>query len=260
MLNWEKIGFPLCEVKLNDSKKKGTTIYMAPPEELDEVHNGFTKYSLDNPKYKDFHFELSVNNTQERQIIYVTGASGSGKSFWCRRYMESYKKVYPDRPIYLFSSITEDDSIDKIKDLHRIKLTPEILNEDLQAEDFKDSCVIFDDCDTIIDTKMRKKVLQIQGSILQVGRHHNVSALITSHIATNGNETKLILTESHAIVFFPNNMNAKSLTYLLGGYMGMDTKEIKKIKKLKGRSVAFVKSYPKCVVSDKEVYIMGKED
>jgi adenosyl cobinamide kinase/adenosyl cobinamide phosphate guanylyltransferase len=260
MLNFEKIGMPLCEIKQNDSKKKGTIIYMASPEEVNEIHSGFNKFNLDTPRYNDFHFELSVNNTQERQIIYVTGQSGSGKSYWTRRYVEAYKKAYPDRDIYLFSALNEDDSIDKIKDLKRIKLIPAILNEEISAEDFKDSCVIFDDCDTIIDKTMRKKVLQIQASILQVGRHHNVSAIITSHVATNGADTKLILTEAHAIVFFPNNMNARSLKYLLESYMGMDKNEIKKIKKLKGRSVTFVKSYPKCVVSDKEVYIMGKDD
>jgi adenosyl cobinamide kinase/adenosyl cobinamide phosphate guanylyltransferase len=260
MLNWEKIGFPLCEVKTTGIKKKGQVVYMASPEEIDEIHSGFTKYSLNIPKYKDMHFELSVNNTQERQIIYVTGSSGSGKSYWTRRYIESYKKVYPDRPIYLFSSINEDDSIDKIKDLQRINLYFGILNEDFQAEDFKDSCVIFDDCDTIIDTKLRKKVLQIQASILQTGRHFNVSAIITSHVSTNGADTKLILAEAHAIVFFVGSMATRSLKYLLESYMGMDKTEIKKIKNLPGRSVTFVKSFPKCVVSDKEVLILGKDD
>lgn len=256
MLNFEKIGIPICEIKQNETKKKGTFLYMASPEEKDEVHSGFVSMSLSTPKYKDFHFELAVNDTQERQIIYVTGQSGSGKSYWTRRYVEAYKKAYPSRDIYLFSCINEDASIDKIKDLKRINLTPDLIAEDIQAEDFKDSCVIFDDCDTIIDKAMRKKVLQIQGSILQVGRHHNVSAIITSHVATNGAETRLILTEAHAIVFFPNNMSARSLKYLLESYMGMDKNEIKKIKELAGRSVTFVKTFPKCVVSDKEVYIM----
>jgi len=259
MLNFEKIGIPICEIKQKETKKKGTQIYMASPEEKGEVHSGFENFLLTAPKYKDFHFELSVNNTQERQIIYVTGQSGSGKSYWTRRYVDAYKKVYPDRPIYLFSCIAEDDSIDKIKDLQRINLTPEILTEDIQAEDFKDSCVIFDDCDTIMDKKLRKKVLEIQGSILQVGRHFNVSAIITSHVATNGAETRLILTEAHAIVFFPHGMASRSLKYLLESYMGMDKHEIKKIKALEGRAVTFVKTFPKCVVSEKEVYILKND-
>ena len=256
MLNFEKIGIPICEIKQNDSKKKGTPIYMASPEEKDEVHSGFSNFSLSVPKYKDYHFELSVNDAQERQIIYVTGQSGSGKSYWTRRYIEAYQKTYPNRDIYLFSCIAEDDSIDKIKKIQRVNLTPDILIEDIQAEDFKDSCVIFDDCDTIIDKAMRKKVLQIQGSILQVGRHFNVSAIITSHMATNGNDTKLILAEAHAIVFFPHGMSSRTMKYLLESYMGMDKHEIKKIKSLEGRSVTFCKTFPKCVVSDKEVYIM----
>ena len=86
-----------------------------------------------------------------------------------------------------------------------------------------------------------------------------MSAIITSHVATNGAETRLILTEAHAIVFFPNNMAARSLKYLLESYMGMDKTEIKRIKALQGRAVCFVKTFPKCVVSEKEVFIMGMD-
>jgi hypothetical protein len=110
-----------------------------------------------------------------------------------------------------------------------------------------------------MDKAMRKKVLQIQASILQVGRHFNVSCIITSHVATNGAETRLILAEAHAIVFFPHGMANRSLKYLLESYMGMDKNEIKKIKGLQGRAVCFVKTHPKCVVSEKEVYIMGMD-
>lgn len=256
MLNFESIGIPVADIRHKDHKKKTTQIAMASPEEMGDVRHPFQKYDLKDSRGADFNFECAINTDTERQIIYVSGASGSGKSYWCRMYAEKYKKAFPKREIYLFSSIAEDSSIDKIKDLHRIKLSPSLLEDDISAEDFKDSLVILDDCDTIMDKKLRKKILDIQGSILQTGRHWNVSAIITSHVACNGVETRLVLNESHIIVAFPHGMTGRALSYLLEAYIGLDKSQVKKIKQLQGRAVCFIKAYPKVVVSDKEVFLL----
>jgi len=257
MLNFESVGIPVCKIIHNtEPKKKGTTIYMASPEEQDEVVQGLQNYSLQNERGRDYHFECSVNTESERQIIYVSGSSGSGKSYWTRRYVEAYQKAYPKRDVYLFSSISEDSSIDKIKNLQRIRITPSLLDDELSAEDFKDSIVILDDTDTITDKKIRKKILDIQASILQTGRHFNVSCIITSHIACNGAETRLVLNESHIIVAFPQGMTGRALKYLLEAYLGLDKDQLKQIKRLSGRAVCFIKAFPKVVVSDKEVFLL----
>lgn len=255
-LNFEGVGIPICEIKSNDSKKKGCLISMASPEEADSVRSGLHDYNLNDQRGKDYHFEVAVNTETERQVIYVSGSSGSGKSYWTRRYVEAYQKAYPKREVYLFSSISEDASIDKIKNLHRIKLHASILDDDISAEDFTDSLVILDDCDTITDKKLRKKILEIQSSILQTGRHFNVSCIVTSHVACNGVETRLILNEAHIIVAFPQGMTGRSLKYLLEAYLGLDRAQVEKVKRLSGRAVCFVKAFPKVVVSDKEVYML----
>ena len=256
MLNFESVGIPVCEIKHDDSKKKGTQICMASPEEVGEVRHGFEEYELNTAKEKSFHFECVVNTDTERQIIYVSGSSGSGKSYWTRLYAEKYKKAYPKRDVYLFSSISEDSSIDKIKDLKRIKITDALLEDELSAEDFADSLVILDDCDVIMNKKIRLKIQQIQGSILQTGRHFNVSAIITSHVACNGAETRLVLNESHIVVAFPHGMTGKALKYLLEAYIGLDKDQIKAVKKLQGRAICFIKSYPKVIVSDKKIMLL----
>jgi hypothetical protein len=258
MLNFESVGSPIAEIKPNEGSrsKRGPIISLASPEQVDEVHHGFPEYSLNNARGRDYHFEVSVNTDTERQIIYVSGSSGSGKSYWCRRYVESYQKAYPKREVYLLSAISEDSSIDKIKGLNRIKLTPSFIEDQLTAEDFKDSCCIFDDCDTISDSKLRKAVMKLQDDILQTGRHFNVTALITSHVATNGKDTRLILAEAHIITFFPQMMPQRSLKYLLESYMGLSKEDISKVKKLSGRSVSYIKGFPRCLVSDKEIFIL----
>ena len=211
-LNFECIGSPVAIIKNTDSKRKGTGIFIASPEEKDQIMHPFNEYSLSNKEQK---FKLAVNDTIERQILYVCGASGSGKSYFTREYVEQYKKIYPSRPVYLFSALTEDDSIDKIKDLQRINLTTDIIEDHLSADDFKDSMVIMDDIDTLQNKKIRKAVLDIQASILQTGRHFNVSCVITSHVCCNGAETRLVLNESHSIIFFKDAMPQRSLKYLL---------------------------------------------
>ena len=53
--------------------------------------------------------------------------------------------------MYLISSLSDDSSIDSIKNLRRIKLSPAFLGEDILATEFKNSLVIFDDCEAHLD-------------------------------------------------------------------------------------------------------------
>ena len=197
------------------------------------------------------------NQNKERDILYITGASGSGKSFYTKMYADEYAKMYPKNMIFLFSSITEDSSIDKIKKLKRIKLTKEFEDDnDLSAKDFENSLCIFDDTDCITNKKLRNRVNSVLNSILETGRHTGTSCIYTSHVATSGIDTKKILNESHSITIFPKSLGGRSLKYLLSDYLGMDKQEIKKIKKLPSRWVTINKTYPKCVTSEKEAYII----
>jgi DNA segregation ATPase FtsK/SpoIIIE-like protein len=78
----------------------------------------------------------------------------------------------------------------------------EFMFDEFTAEDFKDSLVIADDLD-VFPTKIKKKVLSIINSILQIGRHFNVSLCFTTQNPTNGAETKVLLAEAHIINVFP---------------------------------------------------------
>ena len=97
------------------------------------------------------------DTTKEREILYMTGASGSGKSTYTRKYLEQWKKKNKDKEIYMFSSLPEDESLDDVKP-QRIKLDSSIYEEPIEVEEFKDSVVIFDDKDVISDKKIRDAV------------------------------------------------------------------------------------------------------
>ena len=104
------------------------------------------------------------------------------------------------------------------------------MHDEFTSEDFKDSLVIFDDID-VFPTKVREKVMEIVNNLLIVGRHFNASLIMTTHNPTNGAETKLLLAEAHIITVFPTTTENRALKYLLDSYLGLDKKQIDKIKK-----------------------------
>lgn len=204
-------------------------------------------------------FEKAVDVSQEREVIYVSGMSGAGKSYFCRQYIERYRKKYPKRNIFVFSSLPSCKTLDKLKYLKRIKINePEFMTRNLSAPDFADSLCLFDDIDVIINKKIKTKVYDIMNSILQIGRHHNATALVTSHNCTNGADTKITLNEATSIVLFPKASGNKSLLYISDAYLGLDSKQAKDLKNIEGRFVCIVRSHPRCVFSLKKIYLLSE--
>lgn len=238
---------------IDDNNPKSNSLLSIEPKKQN-VLNFLTELKLKEGR----HYQLIPNINKQRDIIYITGASGSGKSFWSASYATQYKKIFPKRNVYLISSLTEDSSIDKIKGLKRIKLTPEFLNEDIQCSDFKESLVIFDDCEALTDKRMRAKVQGILNQLLTIGRHHNVSVCNLTHSACNGAETKLILNESNAITIFPSGLGGRSLKYLLEQYLGLDKNQIKRVKSVDSRWVTIIKSYPMVCLSEQETFVLNE--
>ncbi len=239
-----------------DENKKNSNVLLSVEPKKENVYNYLKELKLKEGQ----HFQLIPNISVARDICYITGASGSGKSYWTKLYADQYRKIHPKREIYLISSLTEDYSIDKIKNLRRIKLNPEFLNEDIQATDFKESLVIFDDCEALTDKRMKAKVQGILNQLLTIGRHHSISVCNLTHSACNGAETKLILNESNSITIFPHGLGGRSLKYLLEMYLGLDKHQIKRLKNLNSRAVTIMKSYPMCVLSEKEAYVLNVGD
>ena len=209
-----------------------------------EDEDGFTDIHL-----KTGGFTLMPDKTAERTIFYITAPSGSGKSYLAKEIIHEYHKMYPKREVYVFSSLDSDPTLDSLKYIKRIKLSkPEFMETELSAEDFKDSLVLMDDIDVISDKKKLKKVQDILNSILQTGRHFQVSCIYTSHQSTAGHSTKIILCEAHVIVIYPSTSGGKMMKYLLDQYLGFSKSQIEKVKDLKSRWLAIVRKYPRCLV------------
>jgi hypothetical protein len=201
------------------------------------------------------HFQQYPNKKSERDVVFITAPSGAGKSWWCRDYLKVYNKMYPKNKVYLFSSLEHDDTLDPLTFIKRIKIkSPQFLTLDLKVEDFKDTCVLFDDCDCIRDKAVLKQVYSIMNMVLETGRHENVTCLVTSHAATAGLQTKCILREAKSCVIFPKTAGARGLKYLLEGYFGLSKEEIERVKRAPGRWVSIFRTFPVVCMSQNEVF------
>lgn len=259
-LNFERIGKPICMIMNKDDKQlsKSNPI-VSINEDSEEARTSYNDIKLNK---KEQIFQVIGDPTQERYIYYIIGRSGSGKSYFIKQWIQNfYHELYKKRPIYVFSYLDNDKTLDELKYLKRIKLDMEFLEDDeISSKDFANSCVIFDDVDNIKNKAIKRKVDHLLNEILTVGRHNNVSALITRHTATNGQDTKIILAETHAYIVFPSGIGNRPLKYLLDNYLGLDNKQIKKIKNSKSRYVCIQRTFPLSVVSEKECYILSNND
>jgi len=190
-----------------------------------------------------------------RQVYYVAGQSGSGKSYFARGIAENYKKLYPDRDIYLISKLQEDETLDKMKvgKPKRISLMS-LVDDPPELEEFRDCMVIFDDWDTL-DKPYFTVVHKLIEDLCIMGRHTNTSLLILSHYLTNYTKTRLILGEAQYLVLYPLATSGKALKYVLENYGGMDKGDIVKLKK-RGRWVLVHKNYPSYVISAHEANLL----
>jgi hypothetical protein len=255
--NLDGIGRRVAIIKgANDKyKKKVLAIHDEDKGEDAKVSKSFTKLELPD----NLNFQLIPNPNIEREILYVTGSSGSGKSYFIKEYVKEYKKKFKDRPIYLFSYLDEDETLDQVNPT-RINVGDNLLTDPIKAQDLKDSFVIFDDCDCIKDKKHREAVLSIMNECLQTGRHFNITMACVSHLPTDKNFTRMIINESHYVIYFPSSGLGRQTKYLLTDYLGMDNKLIKKIRRMKTRWCCVSRNYPLFIMTQHCVSMRDEYD
>jgi len=250
-----KVGRPLAKIK--GGKYDGKIIYV--DSEVKTPHNNednkiegmptFTELKLPS----DATFQPVPNTKSERDCHYITGASGSGKSTWTKKFVKEYLKTHNNQnPVYLFSRKKEDENLDDVKP-QRIKIGDNLIQDPLKMEDFKNSLVLFDDTDIIKPKILRDIVDHIRDEILQGGRSIGVSSVITNHNFT-GRELKTVLNECHTITVFPANYN-RGMKYLLEDYLGLDKKNIKKIRNAPSRWITVFKNFPVVLLSENEIWL-----
>lgn len=210
----------------------------------------------------DGKLEPTVNFRNERDVLYVFGPSGSGKSHYIGTYIGNYHHTFPDNNIIIFSAVQEDRAFDVYNPI-RIRLnhlmgseelnlvSPEVLDKSL----FEDSLVIFDDIDTISNSSVRGDVIKIRDDLLETGRHLRASVAATSHVALDREKTKRMINESHFITFFPRSGQHRAATTFMKEYIGASPQQIKKILELPSRWVTIYKNYPQYVFYERGAFL-----
>lgn len=261
------------------------------PEEkrLQIIYDGFKTYmkKTGEVNLKDATLEVCplIGNYDTRECILVSGANGSGKSYWVGDYAMKWQKLFPKSPIFLLSNkpIEDEPCFNKLKKIEQIPLTQKRLIDIIGKDEFKNtskiaeesdeedeidesyapyqyfvsktgqSLVICDDFES--DGKIEKMVRTIINSILRVGRAKRVYCIIVSHTLCGGQKTKTFFTECDAFCLFSKSgISPYHLKYCLRNYTTMNENQITKIMDSNSRWVYLHKN-PKYVIEQSKLWL-----
>lgn len=248
-LNFDKVGEPIAIVKNDKNPKREKIIYVNPNIKI-KTRSDFKRLIVDD-SVGDY---LQQHPNVKYRISYITGKSGSGKSTYVSKLADEYIKENKNNNIFLFSSLAEDDKLDKNRKIKRIHLNEDLIENPISIEDCKDALFIFDDVDNIRNDDIRDEVYKLIHTIAETGRHTNTMCLVTNHLPSNGKRTRQILNECSVFVYFPHGANNK-INYILDNYIGMNKKFNANIKKRDSRWCAIYMNHPTVVMLENEIFI-----
>lgn len=253
--------YPVAVIRSDDKKENGKFVYV----DAAIKSKGETKLSV------PFNSTLSLLpdvRGDKRNIYYIAGASGSGKSYIAKSIAENYHKLYPDRFIFIVSGIDEDDTLDSMK-VNKKKIVRldyrSFITDKPDINSISDCLFIMDDTDNIPPKEGGDAIQTLINDICIMGRAHkagqgNVSMLVLTHHITNYRKTKLILNEADWYVLYPQNTSTHQLYYLLRTYLGFDRKDVVALKKIPSRWIAVHKNRPQMLLWDSGVKILHQEE
>lgn len=219
--------------------------------------------SNESPFVVDGPYKLAIepnNDPKGRDVIMVGGKSGSGKSHIARNFAIRYHQLYPDRKIFLFSFLKEDNTIDSIKDIIK-RVKSDLLDDDdyeCKIADFEESLVIIDDVEGYerVNKKIFNAIQSVIDMIATMGRHTQSSIMVCSHLLSDYKRTRLFLGEAQQFVTFMHGVSQRQIYGLLGGYAGIDHTEIDELRKLPSRWICIRTQYPIVALYEKGAHLI----
>jgi hypothetical protein len=193
--------------------------------------------------------------------LFVSGASGAGKSFFISQWLTDVKKASPKSEIYVFSKVQDDPAYKPLKPIY-IKLDESIVIRPLECSEFagnseSPNILVFDDTEQLNNKLVNKALFDFMSLALETGRHTNLRCVVVSHILLNNNFTKRPLNESNYITLFPNS-NFSAIRSYLHRYLGYTKEQINVVRDMgkKSRWVMISRAYPQYIVSQYQVKLM----
>jgi hypothetical protein len=201
---------------------------------------------------------LPSSDPKKRDVFYIAGASGSGKSYIAKGLGEYYQKLFPERSVYLISKLEEDSgTLDKMKPKPKRINIQSLVDDYPDLDEFKNCMVIFDDYDTFTGPA-EKVVHKLIDDLATMGRHTCTTILALSHYLTNYKKTRLLLNEATHIVVYPMATSYHALSYLLKTHIGMTKDDVRDLKKM-GRWVCIYKHFPQYLISSEHARMLVRD-
>ncbi len=210
----------------------------------------------------EFDGKLSpILDVEQRSVVYVAGPSGSGKTTYAIKLIKNYLRVFPEKDFYLFSrtAYQDDKAYDGMR-VQQVKIDENLLDHpiDIEKELRGGSILLFDDCNTIQNDKVKKQIDKLMADIMEVGRKLDITIIITNHLIIP-NERKMartLLNEAQIMTVFPKSGSTQQISYALKTYFGLNKKQIERLLQLPSRWVTIYKDYPMCVMYENGAYIL----
>ncbi len=218
-------------------------------------------YSSDMDEIETYEEVEPLLNLEERTVCYIAGPSGSGKTTFALKLIKRFLKVYPQKPFYLFSrSHYKNDPAYKNMNVNQIMIDENLIENpiDIEKELVGGSIILFDDCNTIQNDKIKKQIDNLMSDIMEIGRKLSIWIIITNHLVIP-NERKIartIMNEMQTLTVFPKSGSAQQIRYVLKQYFGLEKNQIEQIIMIPSRWVMISKSYPMYVIYDRGVYTL----
>ena len=187
--------------------------------------------------------------------LFVSGLSGSGKSYFISMFLKHNKVKREGAGIFLFSPVQDDKAMKSIKNLIHLDLDEfmaETKGREFEIEDIPEGSVcIFDDIESWGKGRA-KPYMELRDILLERGRHRDISTICVSHNCCNGHATKVSIREAQYWCLFPK-FNARDTKVILKTYGGFDKDEIDEIMAMKTRWCLIRKSIPKYAIGEHSV-------
>ena len=119
--------------------------------------------------------------------------------------------------------------------------------------------VIFDDIDVLSNKKIRDEVYKLLNQVLEIGRHFNITCVVTNHLPTNGKDTRRILNEAHSFTYFPHAATGR-IKYFLTECLGLDKETIAYVKRQNSRWATISENYPGEYMLEHEIGLLSVFD
>ena len=259
--NTEKLQCRYCLKKVSRMDVLTQHLRVCPTKKEKEKASTFSEFKI--PDDKEEHLELSFPlANSERLVMFVVGRNGCGKSTVIQKILKNYIKVYKNRKIILFSLQDYDDKLDPIfKNIQRVELGDEFMENPFSLDELRNSICIFDDVDSARNKKLKDALNKLKDDILKNGRSHSgdrnedIDVIMTNHNVLGGHETTTMIRESFFYVVFPKGSTSQAINQITKKYSGLKNDHVQRVVRNPARYVIIHNTHPGYVLTEKEIFL-----